>query len=74
MGKFGAKVLNRGWRFSSHENSGGKQMRKCCSKCPMFNECEYKNGCCPECDFYSDGECLFGEEEPFEDLIGEDKG
>jgi len=40
----------------------------------MFDECEYSNGCCPECDFYSDSECLFGEAEPYEDLVDKDKG
>jgi len=49
-------------------------MHKCCSKCPTFGGCEYSNGCCPECDFYSDGECLFREEEPYEDLVDKDKG
>jgi hypothetical protein len=49
-------------------------MSKCCSKCPLFDECEYRDGCCPECDFYSNGGCLFSTDEPYEDLIDEDLG
>jgi hypothetical protein len=29
----------------------------------MYEECENKNECCSECDYYSDGECLYVEEE-----------
>jgi len=29
----------------------------------MFDECENKNECCAECDYFSDGTCLYAEEE-----------
>jgi hypothetical protein len=31
----------------------------------MFDECENRNECCQECDYYSAGECLYVEEEEF---------
>jgi len=47
-------------------------MPKCCSKCYMYDDCENKNECCAECDYYSDGGCLYEEEEKiFEELEGE---
>jgi hypothetical protein len=72
--KSDTKVLNRGFAFFIKREFGGVgPMHKCCSKCPMFDECGHRDGCCPECDFYSDGECLFGGEEPYEDLIDEER-
>lgn len=37
-------------------------MPRCCTKCHMFDECDNKNECCPECDYYSSGTCLLEEE------------
>jgi len=45
-------------------------MPKCCTQCYMYDECENRNGCCPECDYYSNGECLYSVE-PYEE-IGEE--
>jgi len=38
-------------------------MSRCCIKCYMFDECENKIECCAECDYFSDGTCLYAEEE-----------
>lgn len=40
-------------------------MPRCCIKCYMFDECENKIECCAECDYFSDGTCLYAEEEEF---------
>ncbi len=42
-------------------------MPKCCTKCYMFDECDNKNECCSECDYYSDAKCLYAEEGEFEE-------
>ena len=44
-------------------------MPKCCSKCHMYYECETRNECCSECDFYSDYECLYEDEEIYDEDI-----
>jgi len=44
-------------------------MPRCCIKCYMFDECENKNECCAECDYFSDGTCLYAEEE---DIVEEE--
>jgi len=38
-------------------------MPKCCPKCYMYYECENRNECCSECDFYLGGECLYAEQD-----------
>ena len=38
-------------------------MPKCCSKCYMFSDCEDRNECCLECDYFSNGKCFYAEEE-----------
>ncbi len=46
-------------------------MPKCCTHCYMFDECENRNECCSECDYYSNGECFYSEVAPYEELIEE---
>jgi len=48
-------------------------MPKCCSKCYMYDECENRNECCQECDYYSNGGgvCLYSEVAPYEELTEE---
>jgi|GEM_PF-1151038 len=52
-------------KFSEEENA------KCCFKCYMYDECENRNECCSECDYYSNGECFYSEVAPYEELIEE---
>jgi len=42
-------------------------MPKCCSSCYLFEDCENRDGCCEECDFYSNGDCGLVEDEWQED-------
>jgi len=35
----------------------------------MYYECETRNECCPECDFYSEYECLYEDEEIYDEDI-----
>jgi hypothetical protein len=46
-------------------------MPKCCSNCYIYDACENRNECCQECDYYSGGECLYSEVEPYEELAEE---
>ena len=43
-------------------------MPKCCPKCYMYDECDHQNGCCSECDYYSNGECIYSEMESYEEF------
>ena len=45
---------------------GSGRMPKCCPKCWQYYECENRNECCPECDYYSSGKCIYSEVEPYE--------
>ena len=54
----------------SNENYWRGVMPRCCSNCYMYDECENRNECCSECDYYSGGECLYSEVEPYEELEG----
>lgn len=45
-------------------------MPTCCSNCWMYSECDQRNECCPECDYYSGGACLIEEDyEDFEEIL-----
>lgn len=46
-------------------------MPKCCTHCYMFDECENRNECCPECDYYSNSGCIYSEVAPYEELVAE---
>lgn len=34
---------------------------KCCRNCQDYGNCEKKNQCCPDCAFYENGRCTYGE-------------
>jgi hypothetical protein len=41
---------------------------KCCPNCYLFEACEKREECCPECDFYENGKCALSEREPYEEF------
>jgi hypothetical protein len=39
-------------------------MPGCCPRCYLYYECDRRDVCCRECEYYAGDECLLSEEYP----------
>lgn len=49
----------------SQDVAGGILVPRCCPSCYLYEDCEKRNECCEECDFYSRGRCMLSEKDAY---------